>query len=174
MTELTPFTIGQRVKIDLEAMVRSNHGCKTPNYPSDDYLGKVRRLVAAQGPYGVVSEVFPPGYELTVWTGGHAFSMKGHSWCHPLTQAEQDAFDEQIRVDRRKTEKVVFLRRLTDSIVEELVTKVDSGAIPDSWDGHELRQLLADKFAFEVGDPMREKRSRRVKDYHKTVIANNL
>lgn len=73
-----------------------------------------------------------------------------------------------------KTEKINFIQRITCSIATELIDKVESGAIPEDWDGHELRQLLADKFAHETSSLLREPRSKRMKDYRNTVIVNNL
>ena len=81
---LTPFYVGQKVSINLEAMKASNRWCKSPQYPSDDYLKKVEAAIAVHGAEGTVSHVFPPGYELSVYIGGECFHMKGHSWCHPL------------------------------------------------------------------------------------------
>ena len=73
-----------------------------------------------------------------------------------------------------KTEKITFIQNITSSVAAELIDKVESGAVPEDWDGHELRQLLADKFAHEVSSLMRETRSKRVKAYRSTVIVNNL
>ena len=132
--------------------------------------------MAEHGPWGIVTNTFPPGYELTVTVGdqGQMFSMKGHSWCHPLSLEDELEFSRATRAKQRKADNITFIRNLTQSVVDELVAKVESGAIPDNWDGHELRCLLADKFAHEVSSLMRESRSRRMKDYRNTVIVNNL
>lgn len=72
------------------------------------------------------------------------------------------------------SEKIDFIQGLTASIASELIDKVNAGSIPEGWDGHELRQLLADKFAFETTRIFGNKRSGRVRNYHNTVIVNNL
>ena len=87
---LTPFTVGQKVRIDLQAMRDSNRSCVTPNYPSDRYIQEVTTLVEALGPIGTVTHTFPPGYELTVAIGGRTFSMKGHRWALPIPVAVEE------------------------------------------------------------------------------------
>ena len=176
MTDLTPFSPDQWVRIDLKAMRSSNRSCVTAGYPSDNYLAQVERLVKEHGPWGIVTRTFPPGYGLTVMVGdqGQMFSMKGHSWCHPLTVEDEVERSSMIRAKQRKADNITFVHNLTNSVTQELVAKIESGAIPDTWDGHELRQLLADKFVREASSLMREPRSRRMKDYRNTVIVNNL
>lgn len=67
-----------------------------------------------------------------------------------------------------KTEKIEFIRDLTKSVTDGIIEKIDQ--IPAGWDGHELRQLLADKF-----DGQRSLISRgRKRDYKNTVAVNNL
>jgi hypothetical protein len=74
-----------------------------------------------------------------------------------------------------RAEQALFVANLTESVRDELLRKIGSGAIPETWDGHELRQLLADKFVYEVSALFREgKRSRRLREYRNTVIVNNL
>ena len=46
-----------------------------------------------------------------------------------------------------KKEQRAFLRCLAREVVKAALTK--SAAWPDDWDGHELRQLLADDLAHE-------------------------
>jgi len=84
ITPLTHFTVGQKVRLDYEAMVRSNHSCCSPNYPCDSFLQKVKELIAVHGPIGTVTHVFPPGYELSVEISGQCFHMKGHAWAFPI------------------------------------------------------------------------------------------
>jgi len=69
-----------------------------------------------------------------------------------------------------RTEQRKFVRNLAVSIAEEIVSKIESGASPESWDGYELRQLLADKFARESFDMGRG----RKKEYNNTVLVNSL
>jgi hypothetical protein len=69
----------------------------------------------------------------------------------------------------KKSEKKRFIKQLTGGIAEELISKIDR--MPEEWDGLELRQLLADKFASEATYDMG--RARR-KEYNNTVLINNL
>lgn len=73
-----------------------------------------------------------------------------------------------------KDEKILFIAKLTGSICNELTAKVRDGRIPEDWDGHELRELLADKFAAERSEPLSNKRSTRYKAYRNAVLTNNL
>lgn len=70
--------------------------------------------------------------------------------------------------------KIAFIQNLTSSIAVELIKKVQDGRIPENWDGHELRELLADKFAAERSEPLSNKRSARYKAYRNAVLTNNL
>lgn len=45
-----------------------------------------------------------------------------------------------------REEQIKFITALTDSVRDELITEVEVGNVPDTWDGFELRQWLADKF----------------------------
>ena len=47
-----------------------------------------------------------------------------------------------------KREKKRFVRDLTESVVQHFDNNVDK--MPDEWDGHELRQWLADQFILNV------------------------
>lgn len=46
-----------------------------------------------------------------------------------------------------KTEQRQFVRELTNEIAQDVIRKIQKGRIPAEWDGIELRQMLADKFA---------------------------
>lgn len=70
--------------------------------------------------------------------------------------------------------KIAFIAKLTGSICNELTAKVRDGRIPENWDGHELRELLADKFTAERSEPLSNKRSARYKAYRNAVLTNNL
>ena len=73
-----------------------------------------------------------------------------------------------------KDEKILFIAKLTGSICNELAAKIRDGRIPEEWDGHELRELLAEKFAAETSSVLKNKRSARYKAYRNTVLTNNL
>lgn len=71
-----------------------------------------------------------------------------------------------------QNEQKLFVYQLGNSIVHELIQQIDRGNIPPHWDGIELRELLADKFARETYHELM--RGKRKKDYNNTVIINNL
>ncbi len=68
-------------------------------------------------------------------------------------------------------EKLVFVETLMNNIKDEACTHIMKGGIPEHWDGHELRQYLADKFSLASFIPMSRKRKR---EYNNTVMVNNL
>jgi hypothetical protein len=70
-----------------------------------------------------------------------------------------------------KPDKKIFVYELIGSVVDDVMTAIDEGKIPEEWDGHELRKFLADKFAGQVADAMK---STRLREYKNTVIVNNL
>lgn len=67
-----------------------------------------------------------------------------------------------------------FIDGLTAAVVEDLKQKVDQGKIPDNWDGHELRVLIAQKFDYEITNSMRDKRNPRRKECENTILVNNI
>lgn len=72
--------------------------------------------------------------------------------------------DNPINTPEGKTE---FIRDLTSNVVKSILAKVPE--MPAEWDGHELREYLADEFARNRSALMREPRSRRLRDYRNTV-----
>ena len=72
-----------------------------------------------------------------------------------------------------RREKKRFVRDLMGSVQKQVLRQITDGKIPDEWDGHELRKLLADNFHHEVSSTMRTDR-KRIKAYLHTVIVNNL
>ena len=76
-----------------------------------------------------------------------------------------------------KADKRKFMRELTRRVLDEALAKV--AAMPDEWDGHELRRYLADKFdesAMTVGrkGPYGRDYRKRTRDYRNTVLVSNL
>lgn len=65
-------------------------------------------------------------------------------------------------------DKKVFIHDLCSSIKHSILEKVDR--MPEDWNGIELRQLLADRFA-DATAPMQRK---RMKEYKNTVRILNL
>ena len=71
-----------------------------------------------------------------------------------------------------KQQKQEFISDFLNGMRDSAISKIDR--MPDNWDGHEIRFYLAGKFGFEVSDLMRNKRSRRVKQFYNTILVNNL
>jgi hypothetical protein len=68
-----------------------------------------------------------------------------------------------------QADKKKFIANLCDSVRDELVAKVED--MPDNWDGHELRQLIASKFNREAFDLIRGKRGRA---FRNEILTRNL
>lgn len=67
-------------------------------------------------------------------------------------------------------DKKDFINELCDSIKETILGNV--AKMPATWDGHELRQYIADKFTeLSVCGKLDRKTAR---EYRNTVIVNNL
>ena len=71
-------------------------------------------------------------------------------------------------------EQAAFLKEMSENVVQEMVLHIQKGDVPDSWDGHELRQWLSDRFGMVVIGQMENHRCSRYKDYCNTVLVNNL
>lgn len=69
-------------------------------------------------------------------------------------------------------DKTRFVNELVGGIAASVLANVSK--MPENWDGHELRALLAAKFAAEVSSTMQDKRSGRFKNYVNDVIVLNL
>lgn len=63
-----------------------------------------------------------------------------------------------------------LIETLSASITSKLVSDIANGKIPLEWDGYELRQLLADRFARAIVKMTK----RRKAEYNNTVLVNNL
>lgn len=70
-----------------------------------------------------------------------------------------------------KEKKKELVSNLVESVRQEIIKLIDNGKIPEEWNGHELRQLIADKFNYEKTQVMK---GNRLKDYKNTVYLNNL
>lgn len=71
-----------------------------------------------------------------------------------------------------RDEKRQFIADLCTAVSKHAMSKV--AEMPEEWDGHELRQYLADEFSREISTLMRAKRSRRVRQYNNTIAVTNL
>jgi len=71
-----------------------------------------------------------------------------------------------------KREKIKFIRDLTGSIQKEILGKVD--AMPEHWDGHQIRQFIADKTADLVWSNYLRSDKKAMRAYKNEVITRNL
>ena len=69
-----------------------------------------------------------------------------------------------------KTEKVVFINEIMETLRGSLIQKVE--LMPEEWDGHELRQLIADIVNEEVVFVHMNKG--RLREYKNTRITKNI
>jgi len=65
-------------------------------------------------------------------------------------------------------EKLNLIHELIDNVKMDIIKVVRD--MPEEWDGIELRWLIAEKFAMEVGTRFKDKRSRRYQDYRDFII----
>lgn len=75
-----------------------------------------------------------------------------------------------------KIDQLDFVGILANSIKNDIQQAIIEGKIPEDWDGHELRKLLADKFidAAELSTLNSNKRGTRAARYRNTVLNNRL
>jgi hypothetical protein len=75
-------------------------------------------------------------------------------------------------------EKRAFIVELIGNVQAEILAKVE--AMPDEWDGHELRRFIADKFdqanmgLLATGRVRSQGSSKRMKSYRDAVLVLNL
>lgn len=70
-----------------------------------------------------------------------------------------------------KEEQMAFVRELSNDVAEKICQKIENGKVPDSWDGIELRWLLAEYHSFQFRGTSWSTRKR---EFNNTVIVNNL
>lgn len=73
-----------------------------------------------------------------------------------------------------KQEQIKFVNGLIMTVGSKIVEKIEQGAVPENWDGFELRWYIADQMSNVVWGDMKNKRSKRYKEYHNDTIVNNL
>jgi len=71
-----------------------------------------------------------------------------------------------------KAQKKAFIRELFKSIEISLIEKIDK--MPEEWDGIEIRELAADKFAESTLFHRRRDLRQRATNYRNEVIVRNL
>lgn len=75
-----------------------------------------------------------------------------------------------------KQQQIEFVRELSDSIQKGIVALIESGKIPEQWDGHELRMLLEHrhKQSADMSLIRKEARRKRAQEFWNTIIIENL
>jgi hypothetical protein len=75
-----------------------------------------------------------------------------------------------------RAEQLKFVRDLSRGVLRDIEQAIDKGLIPESWDGHELRCLLADKHEQSAAITIvrREPHRARAKDYENVVLVERL
>jgi hypothetical protein len=69
-------------------------------------------------------------------------------------------------------EQKYFITELCNNIAVKLLNEIDDNKIPDTWDGCELRQLIADEANY-MAHYLKDNK-RRYREYKNTVLINNL
>ena len=70
-----------------------------------------------------------------------------------------------------REEQANFVMDLMGSVQNEILANINKEVVPIEWDGFELRQYIADKFAREVYIKMTP---RRKSAYRNTLLVTNL
>lgn len=73
-----------------------------------------------------------------------------------------------------KTEQKAFVRGLSKTIADEIIKQISEGRIPEEWDGHELRALLAYRHEQSAAMSLVRRDRRRKRDFDNTLLVNNL
>lgn len=73
-----------------------------------------------------------------------------------------------------RDDQATLVHDLGRRIVGEIVARIDRGDVPATWDGHELRELLALKFTNERTRLMCDGRKRRAQDFRNEYLTRNL
>ena len=74
-----------------------------------------------------------------------------------------------------RNEQIEFTRDLAETVVQDITQKIESGRIPEEWTGHELREILFEKFLHLRTDHIAlNPRSELATNYRNTVLNRNL
>ena len=66
--------------------------------------------------------------------------------------------------------QIEFVRQLAQTIAGSMIEDIESGRVPDRWDGRQLKQLFADR-----ADRLTYKMDRKERmEYNNTVLVENL
>lgn len=70
-------------------------------------------------------------------------------------------------------EKSAFITELCNGVRDTVLSRI--GAMPEAWDGHEIRDYLAGQFDRQRGAILRSyPRSRRTRDFNNEILVNSL
>ena len=69
-----------------------------------------------------------------------------------------------------RVEQMLFVLNLCNGVAQSLTMMISREEIPEEWDGHELRELLADTFARERGEVLKDHRSLRYREYEQVAL----
>lgn len=69
-----------------------------------------------------------------------------------------------------RAEQIQFVHDLSFSVVKDIVEKIKDEKVPATWNGIELRHLMAEKF----NQSTTAMNKRQKKDYDNAIIVNNL
>jgi len=72
--------------------------------------------------------------------------------------------------------KLTFVNRLCMSIALEIGEAIEEGKIPEDWDEHELRVLIADaaEASASVSEIRKEPRCKRARAFHKHMLTTEI
>lgn len=71
-----------------------------------------------------------------------------------------------------RDEQIKFVKELTNTITIWLISDIEAGKTPETWDGIELRQFIADRYAASVFKGLLVGTRRR--EYNNTIRVNDL
>lgn len=73
-----------------------------------------------------------------------------------------------------KTDQKRFVRELSLTIATEIIDQIRDGKIPDNWDGHQLRVLLARRHqaSASMSTVLKDRRSKR--EFEQQCLERNL
>lgn len=77
---------------------------------------------------------------------------------------------ERARLKMTRMEQQKLVSDLVNRVAGEVLDVIGDGSTPAHWDGFELRQYVADRFAANVSPMGRV----RMREYQNDVIVNNL
>ena len=68
-----------------------------------------------------------------------------------------------------KQQQIQYLSALSNSILSDMIKKIEANKVPDNWDGFELRQWLHDSTISPIRMSKKQKR-----DYNRIMITADL